>query len=335
MAELKTYVCPNCGASTTNSQNCEYCGSLLVRFAEKGIDISNTTYKSDAKILPGLVVNFKQNLKIQEEYNGELVATQILWTDEDSKWKEGGSWDGVIISSPNHSTFFDNTVINTEDAVALIFKLTLFTLENESEFPHNSQNEKYKKMIEEFKQLASFPLFSSHISEYVDDTGGKWKVWDYYINFGKDAEGAARLISEILVKLYGIQGFSIYTGEGDEEILAAKEGFKSENGFNGECEPEASGIIENSSTIPLSDWQKILLGFSGVFGLICLIISWNQRMDLSVILVSIGVLVLSVSAFISPLSMLLKNIFGDDPRNKPLTIAVFVISLILLAFVLL
>lgn len=223
MSELKTYVCPNCGASTTNTQNCEYCGSLLVRFAEKGIDISNTSYKSDAKILPGLVYELQTNLKIQEELKGEPVETEIIWRDEDSKWKERGRWDSLKIVSPN-DLFQDCSQINTEEAVGLILVLEIPLLQNELDAPSNAINEKGKKIIEELKQLASYPLFKSHLSEglvdsdlcegLVDDEV-KWNIWEYFIDFGKDVKGAARLTSEILVKLYGVNNYTIYTKEGD------------------------------------------------------------------------------------------------------------------------
>lgn len=49
MPELKSYTCPNCGANTTDARNCEFCGSLLVRFVEKGIDLSQTTYLDDTE----------------------------------------------------------------------------------------------------------------------------------------------------------------------------------------------------------------------------------------------------------------------------------------------
>ena len=31
--QVQTIVCPNCGANASNHSNCEYCGSILVRFA--------------------------------------------------------------------------------------------------------------------------------------------------------------------------------------------------------------------------------------------------------------------------------------------------------------
>ena len=66
MPELKSYTCPNCGANTTDARNCEFCGSLLVRFVEKGIDLSQTTYLDDTETFPGLINALKQNLQLQE-----------------------------------------------------------------------------------------------------------------------------------------------------------------------------------------------------------------------------------------------------------------------------
>ena len=65
--ELKSLVCPHCGANTTNMQNCEYCGSLLVRFVDKGIDISNTSYNNGDNIFPGLLTELRNNLTLQLE----------------------------------------------------------------------------------------------------------------------------------------------------------------------------------------------------------------------------------------------------------------------------
>ena len=46
--EIKTILCPNCGANTTNHQNCEYCGSMLVRCYEM-MDIDEDSDEEDIK----------------------------------------------------------------------------------------------------------------------------------------------------------------------------------------------------------------------------------------------------------------------------------------------
>lgn len=53
--EMNVIKCPNCGASSTNHTNCEYCGSLLVRFVDKGIDLSTTSYLTNDKVYAGLI----------------------------------------------------------------------------------------------------------------------------------------------------------------------------------------------------------------------------------------------------------------------------------------
>ena len=42
---MKTIVCPNCGANATNHENCEFCGSLLVRFEDQSIKFNEEKYK--------------------------------------------------------------------------------------------------------------------------------------------------------------------------------------------------------------------------------------------------------------------------------------------------
>lgn len=41
---VSSIVCPNCGANAQNHENCEFCGSLLVRFVNKGIDYDIEDY---------------------------------------------------------------------------------------------------------------------------------------------------------------------------------------------------------------------------------------------------------------------------------------------------
>ena len=43
---MKAIVCPNCGANATNHENCEYCGSLLVRFVDQNIEYDEDNYNN-------------------------------------------------------------------------------------------------------------------------------------------------------------------------------------------------------------------------------------------------------------------------------------------------
>ena len=81
--ELKTYTCPNCGAQITNTRNCEYCGSLLVRFAVHGIDVTKTEYMNDDYVFPGLKEELEKNLKLRKEHPGMNVVTDIFKENSD------------------------------------------------------------------------------------------------------------------------------------------------------------------------------------------------------------------------------------------------------------
>ena len=76
--EANVIKCPNCGASSTNHTNCEYCGSLLVRFVDKGIDLSTTSYLTNDKVYAGLIDALKQNLE-RQELSDSAVETGIFY----------------------------------------------------------------------------------------------------------------------------------------------------------------------------------------------------------------------------------------------------------------
>lgn len=65
--QVSTIVCPNCGASTTNGHNCDFCGSLLVRFVAENKEVDTITFGENAKEMEGLKDALKQNLSLPEK----------------------------------------------------------------------------------------------------------------------------------------------------------------------------------------------------------------------------------------------------------------------------
>ncbi len=55
--QVQTIVCPNCGANATNHHNCEYCGSLLVRFASTGNEQGLLAFNAAVKSIDERIVN--------------------------------------------------------------------------------------------------------------------------------------------------------------------------------------------------------------------------------------------------------------------------------------
>ncbi|MBQ6191991.1 MAG: hypothetical protein IJK51_06815 [Bacteroidaceae bacterium] len=240
--ELKTYVCPNCGANTTNAQNCEYCGSLLVRFVEKGIDVKSISYlNSNDWVFPGLIENLQKNLQLQADNpEGTDVRTDICG---------GEVYISVFSPAGKLWTWDDGTVIDfTSTNRGLLIILTFYdVVYQENKGFRTSQMQRPSKYMSKllrqdsykrnFKDLEMYPIFMSR--EYAEDfefSNGyethkesfiKTSI-SYAIDFGQDAEGAARLISRILLKVYGVSrqnnGIRITTNAGALDIeKAAKE----------------------------------------------------------------------------------------------------------------
>lgn len=79
--ELKTYVCPNCGANATNAQNCEYCGSLLVRFVDKGVSLSQPLDEiyDKTKYIPGVHNAIVSHWKRREQMLDDYIISTVIY----------------------------------------------------------------------------------------------------------------------------------------------------------------------------------------------------------------------------------------------------------------
>ena len=224
--ELRVLKCPNCGANTTNAQNCEYCGSLLVRFVDKGIDLSKTSYTNDSATFPGLIAELKRNLQLQEKNPEESVVTDLCTLNKDTDTSES-----ISILRSGDCCWQDDQDINISDSTnGLIILIEFNTYIDDTVSPE--YNQRGEKQLQAFKKLDSFPLFTSHICNY-DYNGYELYCREYAIDFGNDAEGAARLISEILQKVYGWTmgtNFDMYTEVGDD-IDKARESWDRAHGY--------------------------------------------------------------------------------------------------------
>ena len=233
--DLKTFVCPNCGANTSNTENCEYCGSLLVRFVERGIDLSHTSYLNNDAVFSCLIPELKRNLKLQEEHPDTPVVTDIF------KLLGNGDASSMSIFSAHSQVAWHDDTIASFDTKNRGFRILVnfSTYANTSDKEINDQlkeyNDKIDAQLSRFMQLDSFPLFTAHSGAYVDDGGSHRYGREYAIDFGQDVEGAARLISEILIKVDGFsptETFDIFTNAGNDNIQKARNGWYSTHGHS-------------------------------------------------------------------------------------------------------
>lgn len=216
MAELKSYTCPNCGANTTNADNCEFCGSLLVRFVEKGIDLSNTSYLSNTEVFPGLIKELEQNLAMQEQ-GDESTVTDICRANNIKD-----NYACLCVLRTGECVWADDQdIILSKSNKGLVIALDFSTYVDTSDSECIKFNKEEERKLNLFKQLPSFELFTPHNCFYKDEDGEQRKGMEYAIDFGEDAEGAARLISEILIKVFDVpldENLEFYTNYGNDKV---------------------------------------------------------------------------------------------------------------------
>lgn len=200
--EANVIKCPNCGASSSNHTNCEYCGSLLVRFVDKGIDLSSTSYLTNDFVYEGVIDALKQNLERQELNPGKLVTTDICYKSS-STVKLSRKRHGVAVVGRTGSAHWndgDNIKLG-EGEMGLVIKFS-FDVVADGE---DASGDRIQNQYEKFQKLSSLPLFTHHTGIYMrPGSSNRFRCREYAIDFGQDYEGAARLISEVLDKVYEI-----------------------------------------------------------------------------------------------------------------------------------
>lgn len=213
--EANVIKCPNCGASSTNHTNCEYCGSLLVRFVDKGIDLSTTSYLTNNKVYAGLIDALKQNLD-RQELSESAVETGIFYKSSPTVKLSRKRHGVATVFRSGSTTWSDGDPINLGDKNrGLVIK---FSFDKHVDGTDVS-DERIERQLQDFKSLGSFPLFTPHSGIYMrPGSSSRFRSQEYAIDFGQDVEGAARLISEVLSKVYGIPEDAqlVYLGEGEE-----------------------------------------------------------------------------------------------------------------------
>ena len=169
---MKTIQCPSCGASASNLQNCEYCGSLFVRFSDLKIPAKDLYSKKgtfNSFIFPGLENELSKNLSLQTEKNWIVTDVKLNNT----------IYAQIVASKGMENLLKTNNIEIPSLAIHIPFG------------EHN------KIEYEKFKELEESRLFKH---TYDPEIG----FHDYVVDFGSDFLGASYLTSKILIEVEGI-----------------------------------------------------------------------------------------------------------------------------------
>lgn len=208
--QVSAIVCPNCGANTTNRKNCEYCGSMLVRFVDKNIAIDQDVLGKDALSFSSVAVNLKKNLELQNELSSTDVVLTEIRSDGKAMYRINGAGN-LNLGAPDIWIYGGNLTSETKYPVfpgVAGYRLAEANIPSSSEPrlllcltcpPFNSEEEKFRKSCYS-------ALFSSvDLPAYRFDNGKIVKEKDsfYYLDMGQDYESAAKIVTDFYKKIYG------------------------------------------------------------------------------------------------------------------------------------
>lgn len=154
----------------------------------------------------------------------------------------------MSILRTGRSTWMDDTPVELESGERGLQIGVLFDKANDIAW--KELNELTDSRLRKFKKLDSFPLFTSHYNQnHINASGEEKYGYEYVLDFGEDAEGAARLVSEILTKVYGVsveENVDIFTNVGIDNIDTARNNWYKNHGFqtsNSGCMVAATALL--------------------------------------------------------------------------------------------
>jgi hypothetical protein len=178
---MQTIQCPNCGAAATNLKNCEFCGSLFVRYEATGL--SRQGLFSEQNQFTGFIFHGLENFLLEnldEQKNGHHWMTNI--NHQYTVQPDGSFLDIAVYNPASGIPGSKNHPLSAPPALGI-----------DLSFWQTSSNKIYESA---FLRLPESKLFRLTF----DDP----ELRVYNIDFGNDALGAGYLISLILIKVYGI-----------------------------------------------------------------------------------------------------------------------------------
>ena len=198
---------------------------------------------NDDYVFPGLKKQIEKNLKLQTVHPYLNVATEIFW-----EFPDGAVNPFSIRRSGSLTGWSDNTPIDLESCDNGL-RITLDFCKFNDSSAHKEFNDRMDSKLSKFKKLDSFPLFTSHYNQNFIQDGIERYGYEYVLDFGEDAEGAARLVSEILTKVNGVsveENVDMFTNAGFTKISIALKNWRKNHGFDYNDEEEDTSTTQNS-----------------------------------------------------------------------------------------
>ena len=268
---MESIVCPNCGANTTNYQNCEYCGSLLVRFENKHLPLDLTRYGHDAFTFNGLKEALRNNLEEQQKSNGQNhVHTFIRYGDTTllEVMNPRATQNPVNFQIGGYDYHIDPFDINNINALSLTLCIRFYKFSTRLGRSWDMSEER-----DRFLSMDIAPLFSVREDNLLTDANlVSGVVYSYFIDFGQDYEGAAKIISQYLLAQYNITGNDYSALSYHSEINTDAEIMQSNRTLQKKVQKEQSQLYWLLIISILGGIWMIMDGEQVILGILCIVL---------------------------------------------------------------
>jgi len=174
---MKTIQCPSCGAAATNLQNCEFCGSLFVRYDDHHLNPGSLFDENSEFIgfmFPGLQNELRKNLSLQTDIS--FIVTDVIFKEQ-------------VLLQIVQTTGIKNMLGESSISFPGVAIHIPFTSDREDEYNR-------------FVGIDESKLFHTSYDNTIE-------CHDFAIDFGNDSIGAAYLSSLYLIKQEGLNKTSM------------------------------------------------------------------------------------------------------------------------------
>lgn len=321
MEQVKTIVCPNCGAVTASNQNCEYCGSILTKVASvlckeaddvkaslKDLGFGKSAYVSN-KLLEAVERTIAQCNK-----HNTIIETHTTITE--SKFDEWDVERGLMLQRFKLSKK-DRLLLG----MAVDDPLSMSIISSSPNNPPVLMLKYYMMCSEVNRSYSHFENIS------IGELFNKQQVGDFMVctmELDSDTKTSAQLIKYALKELFGKTDvectFDTYTIINEEiyEISTEKkkkndEYIEKNNAANEKVNKEYINQVlnEQASYIWNIKRESILPSFAQIFGMVAILamgVYWGEMYSLTTALIILGAVI--------ALSMIVKGVSKNRRINE-------------------
>ena len=168
--QIQAIVCPNCGANAHNHLNCEYCGSILVRFADESQQNELDELKSLIASENMTMLNTAADVIKNGIWTEKRSCIALAWFDNESseegvEYKEGEIM--ITLSVGNDVNFYNCFSGSLPMAV-----LNLFSFKRVYSVSNNSYKEYVARLGKDYKYAAL--IWLKVIRAFAEQRGIPW-----------------------------------------------------------------------------------------------------------------------------------------------------------------